>query len=150
MIITCPCGNKKFEIDATLIPKKGRHLQCGSCAKIWFFKHENIILENQFIEKENTSFDNEFQNEKKIIDKNLKNKNFKTKKALVKYEKRKKITFKNLFSYFIVFIISFIALIIILDTFKSPLINYFPELELILYNLYESIDDITLFVKDLI
>ena len=150
MIITCPCGNKKFEIDATLIPKKGRHLQCGSCAKIWFFKHENIILENQFIEKENTSFDNEFQNEKKIINKNLKNKNFKTKKALVKYEKRKKITFKNLFSYFIVFIISFIALIIILDTFKSPLINYFPELELILYNLYESIDDITLFVKDLI
>ena len=150
MIITCPSCNKKFEIDATLIPKKGRHLQCGSCAKIWFFKHENIILENQFIEKENTSFDNEFQNEKKIIDKNLKNKNFKTKKALVKYEKRKKITFKNLLSYFIVFIISFIALIIILDTFKSPLINYFPELELILYNLYESIDDITLFVKDLI
>ena len=150
MIITCPCGNKKFEIDATLIPKKGRHLQCGSCAKIWFFKHENIILENQFIEKENISFENEFQNEKKIINKNLKNKNFKTKKALVKYEKRKKITFKNLLSYFIVFIISFIALIIILDTFKSPLINYFPELELILYNLYESIDDITLFVKDLI
>tara|TARA_Y100001970_G_scaffold106386_1_gene133354 strand:+ start:7642 stop:8094 length:453 start_codon:yes stop_codon:yes gene_type:complete len=150
MIITCPSCNKKFEIDATLIPKKGRHLQCGSCANTWFFKYENIISENQFIEKDNTSLENEYQNEKKITNKNFKNKNFKTKKALVKYENRKKITFKNFLSYFTVFIISFIALIIILDTFKSPLINYFPELELILYNLYESIDDITLFVKDLI
>ena len=150
MIITCPSCNKKFEIDATLIPKKGRHLQCGSCANTWFFKYEKIISENQFIEKDNTSLENEFQNEKKITNKDFKNKNFKTKKALVKYENRKKITFKNLLSYFIVFIISFVALIIILDTFKSPLINYFPELELILYNLYESIDDITLFVKDLI
>ena len=150
MIITCPSCNKKFEIDATLIPKKGRHLQCGSCANTWFFKYENIISENQFIEKDNTSLENEFQNEKKITNKNFNNKNFKTKKALVKYENRKKITFKNFLSHFTVFIISFIALIIILDTFKSPLINYFPELELILYNLYESIDDISLFVKDLI
>ena len=150
MIITCPSCNKKFEIDATLIPKKGRHLQCGSCTYTWFFKYEKIISENQFIEKDNTSLENEFQNEKKITNKDFKNKNFKTKKALVKYENRNKITFKNLLSYFIVFIISFVALIIILDTFKSPLINYFPELELILYNLYESIDDITLFVKDLI
>ena len=149
MIITCPSCNKKFEIDATLIPKKGRHLQCGSCANTWFFKHENIILENQFIDNDYSSPEDEFHSEK-INEKRFKNKNFKTKKALVKYENRKKITFKNLLSYFIVFIISFVALIIILDTFKSPLINYFPELELILYNLYESIDDITLFVKDLI
>ena len=150
MIITCPSCNKKFEIDATLIPKKGRHLQCGSCTYTWFFKYENIILENQFIDNDYSSPEDEFHSEKKINKKDLKNRNLKTKKALIKYENRKKITFKNLLSYFIVFIISFVALIIILDTFKSPLINYFPELELILYNLYESIDDITLFVKDLI
>ena len=150
MIITCPSCNKKFEIDATLIPKKGRNLQCGSCTYTWFFKYENIILENQFIDNDYSSPEDEFHSEKKINKKDFKNRNLKTKKALIKYENRKKITFKNLLSYFIVFIISFVALIIILDTFKSPLINYFPELELILYNLYESIDDITLFVKDLI
>ena len=38
MIITCPCGEKKFEIDQKLIPSEGRMLQCGSCDRQWFFK----------------------------------------------------------------------------------------------------------------
>ena len=37
MIINCPCGKKKFEIDPSLIPEKGRLLQCGSCEQTWFF-----------------------------------------------------------------------------------------------------------------
>jgi len=47
-------------------------------------------------------------------------------------------------------IISLVALIIILDTFQSQLNFIFPELELILFNLYETIKDIYLFLKDLI
>ena len=50
----------------------------------------------------------------------------------------------------IVFIISFIALIIVLDTFQNPISKIIPDIELILYNLYETINDITLFLKDLI
>ena len=40
MIINCPCGEKKFKINASLIPKEGRNLQCGSCNKKWFFVPE--------------------------------------------------------------------------------------------------------------
>ena len=40
MIITCPCGDKKFNVDASLIPQEGRTLQCGFCERKWFFKTE--------------------------------------------------------------------------------------------------------------
>ena len=52
--------------------------------------------------------------------------------------------------FLIVIVISFIALIIILDTFKSPLKVVFPQVEFILQNLYETLKDIFLFLKDLI
>ena len=43
MIITCPSGKKKFNIDINLIPSEGRHLQCGSCEHMWFYiKQESI------------------------------------------------------------------------------------------------------------
>ena len=53
------------------------------------------------------------------------------------------------FSYLVVFIISFVALIILLETFKTPLINVFPGLEHILFNLFETLKDIKLFIIDL-
>ena len=70
-------------------------------------------------------------------------------------EKQKNIdTTKNkgskFFSYLIIFIISFAGLIILLDTLKSPLINVFPGLEIILFNLFETLQDIKLFIIDLI
>ena len=46
-------------------------------------------------------------------------------------------------------IISFVGLIIILDTFKTYLYNFFPNLEIILFSLYETLKDIELFIKDL-
>ena len=52
-------------------------------------------------------------------------------------------------SVLIVFIISFVALIILLDTLKTPLINVFPGLEIILFNLFETLQDIKLFIIDL-
>ncbi len=53
------------------------------------------------------------------------------------------------FSYLIVFIISIVALIIFLDTLKTPLINVFPGLEIVLFNLFETLQDIKLFIIDL-
>ena len=73
------------------------------------------------------------QNYTKIINKTKKNKN------------NPKIIKNSL-----VFIISAIALIILLDTFKFQLNNYLPGLDLILNNLYESLKDLLLFFKDLI
>ena len=156
MIISCPSCKKNFEIDANLIPKEGRNLQCGSCLNVWFYKFEKKIsdLEN----KNNTTDLNEEDDEivikedikKKvpIIKKNI-SENRKD-KALVKYEKKTKLSLSNIIGYFFVLILSFVALLIILDTFEPLLLTKFPNLELILFNFYETLLDIYLFIKDLI
>ena len=161
MIITCPNCNKQFKIDNYLIPDDGRDLQCGSCDHVWFFKTEEEIVEPLTL-KENIS--------EKKIDSNIeiKNKNLKFSKKLqqekvIKPEVKKEISKKipettkkpskkgsKFFSYLIVFIISFVALIILLDTLKTSLINVFPGLEIILFNLFETLQDIKLFIIDLI
>ena len=51
MIITCPSCNKKFNVDASLIPQKGRTLQCGFCEHKWFFKTESIEEDLKVLEK---------------------------------------------------------------------------------------------------
>ena len=124
---------KQFKIDSSLIPNEGRKLQCGSCEKIWFYKPKNSIETTLNLE-DNISSNNEvINNENKFQDKENKSTN---------------IGFK-FFSYLIVLIISFVALIIILDTFKSSLSSIFPNLELILFNLIETLKDIKFFIKDL-
>ena len=156
MIISCPSCKKKFEIDANLIPKEGRNLKCGSCLNVWFYKFEKKIsdLEN----KNNTTDLNEeddeivikedIKKEVPIIKKNI-SENRKD-KALVKYEKKTKLSLSNIIGYFFVLILSFVALLIILDTFEPLLLTKFPNLELILFNFYETLLDIYLFIKDLI
>ena len=156
MIISCPACKKKFEIDANLITSEGRNLQCGSCLNVWFYKPEKDILDLKI--KDNTTDldkdDNEIiieeniEKEISIIKKNN-NENLKD-KALVKYEKKTKLKFFNFIGYFFVLIISFVAILIILDTFQPLLLKIFPNLELILFNFYEILLDIFLFIKDLI
>jgi len=55
----------------------------------------------------------------------------------------------KILNIFIVAIISSVAFIIIVDTFKYPIGKIVPNIEFILYNLYESIKDISLFIRDL-
>ena len=156
MIITCPCEKKQFKIDSSLIPNEGRELQCGSCEKVWFYKPQNeneaplalnnnistnITEQNQVIKK-NLEISKTLQQEK-IIEDDIEKENLKT---VEKLEGKK----SKLFSYLIVFIISFVALIILVDTLKTPLINVFPGLEVILFNLFETLQDIKLFIIDLI
>ena len=165
MIITCPCSKKQFKIDDTQIPEKGRNLQCGSCNRIWFFKlddkstvpltlNENLanneidinITENEIEEPVKSS---QSTNPDKVEKKVKKTKKiFEKEKSSTNKIKKEKIDI-NYFSFFVVFIISFAALIILLDTLKTPLINIFPGLEIILINLYETLQDIKLFILDL-
>jgi len=165
MIITCPNCNKKFKIDNSLIPDEGRDLQCGSCNHVWLYKikEENSkILElkeeidindiktkvdknnEEIVENKNplTKIETELNNQKK--EKNIE------KQKKTKISKNTENTGNKFFSYLIVFIISFVALIILLDTLKNPLINVFPGLEIILFNLFETLQDIKLFIIDLI
>ena len=153
MIISCPCKKKSFQIDENLIPIEGRNLQCGSCGHVWFFKNEKKNLELKTEIFSNNEIENEEKNQKKVdIDKKdpLDNIISNTDKALVKYDQGPKITLTNLLGYMIVSILSFIALIILLDTFQIQLSSVFPNLELFLYNLYETLKDMSLFTKDLI
>lgn len=165
MIITCPNCNKQFKIDNSLIPDEGRDLQCGSCNHIWFYniqKKNNELLE---VKEEIISDDIEIKaenKEDKIEDRQQPDETIKTeinnKKKEKKSEEQKNTTTlkktenkgSKFFSYLIVFIISFVALIILLDTLKTPLINVFPGLEIILFNLFETLQDIKLFIIDLI
>ena len=155
MIITCPSCKKKFEINVNLIPKEGRNLQCGSCSNVWFYKFEEDISEykNQITTKDliNNEENNEIKTDiKREISVNKKKIIYSKKdKALVKYEKKNKLSLSNLVGYFVVLILSFVALIIVLDTFQPLLSTIFPNLELILFNLYETLIDIYLFTKDL-
>ena len=150
MIIECNNCNKKFEVNSELIPNEGRSIQCGSCDHIWYFKKDstsevNISPEKKLFEaKNNIIKDNKETSEK--ISKSLEQKN----KSETKKTKRRSFTISNFLSFIIVSIITFIAIILILDTFKTQLYDFFPQLETILYNLFETITDISLFIKDLI
>ena len=153
MIITCPSCKKSFQINSSLIPIEGRNLKCGSCGHVWFFKSEekNLELKTEIIPNIKLESDKKIQkkinaNEKNLRDEIINNKD----KALIKYEEESKITLTNLLGYIVVSILSFIALIILLDTFQIQLSSIFPNLELFLYNLYETVKDMFLFIKDLI
>ena len=165
MIITCPNCNKQFKIDNSLIPDEGRDLQCGSCNHIWFYNiqeknNEVLELKEEIISEHiETKVENkedkieEKQQPVEIIKTEINNK----KKEKNSENQKKTNTLKKtenkgskFFSYLIVFIISFVALIILLDTLKTPLINVFPGLEIILFNLFETLQDIKLFIIDLI
>jgi len=156
MIIQCINCNKKFEVDPELIPEKGRTIQCGSCDHNWFYKkdipqpsseiHEEIPVVE---ETQEINISNQEVGEINIPDEKLQDKTD-TKEIDDTTNSKKSNVFNKIISYLIVAIISFVALIIVLDTFKTPLNNIFPNLEQILFNLYETFEDIGLFFKDLI
>ena len=155
MIVTCPCPNsKKFEVDDSLIPKKGRLVQCGFCGHKWHFNIEQNLIEinknEEIFSPELKSNNNEIEND--INDTVIENHNDKiVSSEQDDYIEKKKISNSSKYLKFLIVItISFIGLIIILDTFKSPLKVVFPQLENMLQNLYETLKDIFLFLKDLI
>jgi len=134
MIITCSNCKKQFKINPFQIPAKGRNLKCGSCNHIWFYKIEDKKTEPLPLEK--SVIDNK-DNSPVIENKILKN------------NKKKENTSSKFFSYLVVSVISFVALIILVDTLKMPLIEVFPGLEIILFSLFEILKDIKLFIIDL-
>ena len=147
MIITCPNCMKQFKIVASQIPSKGRNLQCGSCGHAWFFKIEEESSELLTLNDELSNNKIETNKIKNNIEKTLKYKNLKTNNKTAEKEKEKKSGSK-IFANLVVFIISFVALIILIDTLKKPLINIFPGTEIILLNLFETLQDIKLFIID--
>ena len=169
MFITCNNCNKKFDIDSNLIPDKGRLLQCASCEHKWFFKKEalentvspideDISIDSVNIFDQNNSSINDVEsvldapNDEVEVDLEEETKEKKevniNESAQVNTKPKKQKNFKIL-NIFIVAFISSVAFIIIVDTFKYPIGKIVTNVDFILYNLYESIKDISLFIKDL-
>ena len=177
MIITCNNCNKRFNLDSNLIPDKGRLLQCASCNHKWFFKKEtpentlspivehndNVLDQHNLTNtieinpsdllKEKTEAETEEKHVEKI---EVNNEEVLNKKIDVNIDENKTVNDKakkqknyKILNIFVVVIISFVAFIIIVDTFKYPIGLVVPNIEFILYNLYESIKDISLFIRDL-
>jgi predicted Zn finger-like uncharacterized protein len=152
MIIQCENCNKKFEIQDSLIPDEGRLLECGSCAHQWHYTPitkleltdevqikdeptEQLIVKktkkkSKIIKK---IYENDADNE---IDQT--NENITT--------KEKNISFIN---FLLVGIISFVAIVILVDTFKNQIAYVIPNISLYINELHEILRDIFLFIADL-
>ena len=172
MIIQCENCNKKFEIQDNLIPDDGRLLECGSCDHQWHYTpitkleltdevpikdeptdevqikdetadevpikdepaEELIIKKTKKISKIiKKIYENDSDNE---IDQT--NENIKT--------KEKNISFIN---FLLVGIISFVAIVILVDTFKNQIAYVIPNISLYINELHEILRDIFLFIADL-
>ena len=157
MIISCENCNKRFEVSDNLIPEEGRLLQCSSCDHKWFFKKTEKLIEKKEPKKIIKEDDNKNLNEtfvEKTIEKeeitsitvNEENlSEIDDEEPQIKKDKK-----TNYLKIFIVIIITFVAIIIIIDTFKHQIIFIYPDIEILLSNLYESLRDINLFLRDLI
>jgi len=140
MIVSCEKCNKKFELNINLIPQSGRILQCGSCSHQWHYK----LKSKSDKKKQIKLLDNEVVvNENKIINKPTKTKNI---------ENNQKIDANKpgILSYLLISIISFFAIILVLETFKMQISNFVPNLDFYLSSLYESMKDVSLFFEDLL
>ena len=170
MIISCANCSKKFNIDEKLIPENGRLLQCSICNHKWHYRlleKENVIKESVILPTKNEQIINNDNKEILInpslietaINKPIKKSNIKTyrklktKKQELDKEKKnieKKNSLKNTLNALVVLIITFVAVILILDTFKNNIAHFFPIIIPLMDNLYQSLFDIKSFIKDLI
>ena len=150
MIIDCPCGKKKFNVKDELIPAKGRLLQCGECDREWFYSKNinrinetNVEIPVEEMVQASFGIEDEYSDDVLEEDKTVELEKPKT-------SKRQKDKQFNFFKLILVFIISFAAFILVLDTFMVQISEYFPFAEKYLDNLYQSIIDISLFFQNLI
>ena len=163
MIIECPACSKKFNINEKLIPDEGRLLKCGNCDHTWFYKkEENLILETETIKineiEENISeiniepVEKPIKQSKKIRKKISKKSLIKesTSKELVSFDKSLVSKENNIIKKIFLIIISIIAFILLIDTFKNQISVIFPGTVQMSDSLYLVINDLKLFIKDLL
>ena len=163
MIIKCENCNKKFDINDDLIPENGRLVKCSNCKNTWFYKHNNEIQLNPSSIDIDITDKNKINDNNKVVSTSINDLPKKTSKKNInlkennlennlnkKSEKNpKKDILKIYFNYLSILIISFIAFILIIDTFKISIAKYIPGIIPLLNNLYASLSDLFLFIKDL-
>jgi len=163
MIIECPACSKKFNIDEKLIPDGGRLLKCGNCDHTWFYKkEEKLKIETESIkineiEKNKSEIniapvDAPIKETKKIRKKTSKKSSTKesTSKELVSIDKSSVSRENNIIKKIFLIIISIIAFILLIDTFKNQISVIFPGIVQMSDSLFQVINDLKLFIKDLV
>ena len=153
MIIVCPSCGKNFNVRDDQIPDKGRLLQCSNCKHEWFYTKNTIPIDDNINELSKDDFtqesfgildEEEDQHDEAIVEDET--------VELEKPKTSKKQGGKqfNFFKLLLVFIISFVAFVLIIDTFIVQISEYVPFVEKYLDNLYQSLIDIFLFFQNLI
>ncbi len=163
MIIECPACSKKFNIDEKLIPDEGRLLKCGNCEHTWFFKKEEKIKLEDETKKISKIQENKPEiniepvkepiKQTKKIRKTISKKsstNKSTSKELVSIDKNSVSRENKIIKKIFLIIISIIAFILIIDTFKNYISVVFPGILKMSDSLYLVINDLKLFIKDLV
>ncbi len=153
MIIVCPSCGKNFNVRDDQIPDKGRLLQCSNCKHEWFYTKNTINIDDNIDKLSNDELTQEsfgiLDEEEDLHDEWI----IEEEKAkLEKPKNSKKQEGKQFyfFKFLLVFIISFVAFILLVDTFIAQISMYFPFAEKYLDNLYQSIIDMSLFFQNLI
>ena len=151
MIISCEICKKKFNVDDKLIPEKGRQLQCSSCGHKWFFnfiKKKSAPLREKIkkqIDIKKINVEEKIPPDIDNIIKEAENNSLKDTVNLKNYH-----TNTSFLNMLMVFLISFVAFVILLDTFKVQINILIPGFNFLLDNFYESVKDLYSFLKDLI
>ena len=153
MIIVCPSCGKNFNVREDQIPDKGRLLQCSNCKHEWFYTKNTIPFDDKIDELSNDELTQESfgildEEEDRRDEVFVEDKIDELEKP--KNNKKQKTTKFNFLNLLLVFIISFVAFILIVDTFIVQISEYIPFAEKYLDNLYQSIIDISLFFQNLI
>ena len=163
MIIECPACSKKFNIDEKLIPDEGRLLKCGNCEHTWFFKKEDNIKKEAKTTKISKAEENKSETNIEPVQEPIKQtKKIKKKvskksstsvsksKELISIDKSSVQGENNIIKKIFLIIISIIAFILLIDTFKNQISIIFPGILKMSDSLYLVINDLKLFIKDLV
>ena len=153
MIIVCPSCGKNFNVKDDQIPDKGRLLQCSSCKHEWFFTKNTIPIDDNIDELSDDELTQESfgildEEEDKHDEEIVEDKTVELEKT--KTSKKQKSKQVNFFKILLVFIISFVGFILIVDTFIVQISEYVPFAEKYLDNLYQSLIYISLFFQNLV
>ena len=152
MIIQCENCNKKFEIQDNLIPDDGRLLECGSCTHQWHYTPITKLELTDEVPIKDEPADELIVKKtkkkskiiKKIYENDADNEIDPTNENIT--TKEKNISFIN---FLLVGIISFVAIVILVDTFKNQIAYVIPNIGLYINELHEILRDIFLFIADL-
>tara|TARA_B110000438_G_scaffold289997_1_gene325208 strand:+ start:226 stop:660 length:435 start_codon:yes stop_codon:yes gene_type:complete len=140
MIVNCPSCPKKYKIDDNLIPSKGRLVQCSNCKEKWIV--ESVINETKILQINPEQIDENNIDKKKvkILKKEIKN------NSTDNIQKKKTTSF---FSLLLIFLITSVALFLLLDTFKYQISLKWKDFDLYIDAVYEIFEYMLIIVKDL-